>query len=141
MGMIFVLGVQIFYRYVLSAPIVWGLPLSLFLFIWAIWIGGAIGIRDQSQIKVELAERFLPHGIKRILMPGISLVSSLFLLLVIYKSFEVVELQSSAIYDTLPFSRAYLFVVVPIVGSVMFIQCIRVFLRQIREYYFSENTR
>ena len=139
LGMMFVLCLQIFYRYILEASIVWATPLSMFLFVWAIWFGGASGIRDESQIRVELAERFLPHGVKRVLMPGISLACSLFLLVVIYKSFEIIELQASAIYDTLPFNRNYLFVVVPIVGSVMLLQYIRVFVRQIRKYYFPEQ--
>lgn len=134
-GMTLVLCLQIFYRYVLNAPLVWATPLSMFLFIWAIWFGGAAGIRDQTQVRVELAERYLPFRIKRILMPAISLACALFLLLVIYKSFEIIELQASAIYDTLPFNRNWLFMVVPIVGSIMVIQCFRVFVRQVKEYY------
>ena len=141
MGMIAVLGIQVFYRYILNNPLVWPMPVSLFLFVWAIWLGGAAGIRDQSQIRVELAERYLPFKIKRILMPAISLICSLFLLVVIYKSFEVVELQASAIYDTLPISRLFLFIVAPIVGTIMFLQYIRVIVRQIKEYYFQENGR
>ncbi len=139
LAMTIVLCLQIFYRYVLSAPLVWATPLSLFLFIWAVWLGGATGIRDRNQIRVELAEQFLPLGVRRILMPCISLACALFLLVVIYKSFEIVELQASAIYDTLPFTRDYLFMVVPIVGSVMFLQIVRVFIRQIGEFYFQDR--
>ena len=139
LGMIVVLCLQIFFRYVLAAPLVWATPLSMFLFIWAIWFGGASGIRDQNQIRVELAERFLPHGIKRVLMPAISLACALFLLIVIYESFEIIELQASAIYDTLPFTRDYLFMVVPVVGSVMVLQSVRVFIRQIGQYYFPDG--
>ncbi len=139
LGMIIVLCLQIFFRYVLAAPLVWATPLSMFLFIWAIWFGGAAGIRDQTQVRVELAERYLPHGVKRLLMPGISLACALFLLIVIYKSFEIVELQSSAIYDTLPFTRDYLFMVVPVLGSVMALQSIRVFVRQVGQYYFPKR--
>ena len=139
LGMIIVLCLQIFFRYILAAPLVWATPLSMFLFIWAIWFGGAAGIRDQTQVRVELAERYLPHGVKRLLMPGISLACALFLLIVIYKSFEVIEVQSSAIYDTLPFTRDYLFMVVPVLGSVMALQSIRVFVRQIGQYYFPKR--
>ena len=141
LGMILVLGTQVFFRYILNNPLVWPMPVSLFLFVWAVWLGGAAGIRDRSQIRVELAERYLPLKIKRVLMPAISLICSGFLLVVIYKSIEVVKLQASAIYDTLPFSRLYLFIVAPIVGTVMLIQYIRVMVRQVKEYYFQENSR
>ncbi len=139
LGMIVVLCLQIFFRYILAAPLVWATPLSMFLFIWAIWFGGASGIRDQTQVRVELAERYLPYGVQRLLMPGISLACALFLLIVIYKSFEVIELQGSAIYDTLPFTRDYLFMVVPVLGSVMVLQALRVFVRQIGQYYFPDR--
>lgn len=139
-AMTVVLCLQIFYRYVLEAPLVWATPLSMFFFIWAIWFGGAAGIRDETQVRVELAERFLPLSIKRVLMPAISLACALFLVLVIYHSFQIIELQSSAIYDTLPFNRDVLFMVVPIVGSVMLLQFIRVFVRQIKMYYFAAES-
>ena len=140
-GMIFVLGLQIVYRYLFNNPLAWPMPLSLFLFVWAIWLGGAAGIRDQTQIRVELAERYLPLGIKRILIPGISLVCSGFILVIIYKSIEVVEIQASATYDVLPFSRDWLFMVVPLVGSVMFLQYLRVTFRQIKKFYGLRSSR
>ncbi len=140
-GMVAILAIQIFYRYVLNDPLVWVMPVSLFLFVWAIWLGGSAGIRDESQIKVELAERYLPLRVKRILMPLTSLVCSGFLLMVVYKSLEVVKFQTSAIYDTLPMSRGWLFLVVPAVGSVMFLQYLRVLIRQIRRYYLEEESR
>ncbi len=134
-GMMLVLCLQIFFRYVLEEPLVWATPLSLFLFIWATWLGGAAGIRDRMQVRVELAEHFLPRRVLAILMPAITAACALFMLLVVQKSFRIVELNTTAIYDTLPFTRAYLFMVVPVVGSVIFLLLIRVFLAQIREYF------
>ncbi len=132
-GMILVLCLQIFYRYVLEEALVWATPVSLFLFVWAVWLGGAIGMRDRTQVRVELAELYLPAGVRRILIPGITMGCAAFLLLAIYKSFTIIERQASAHYDTLPVTRDTLFVVVPVVGSVMFLQLVRVFVNQVRE--------
>jgi len=134
-----VLGLQIVYRYILNNPLAFPMPLSLFLFVWMVWLGGAAGIRDEGQIRMEFAERYLPEPIKRFLMPTISLVCTVFILVVIYVSIEVVKIQASATYDTLPFSRAYLFIVAPIVGGVMFLQYLRVLLRQVRRYFFPQR--
>jgi TRAP-type C4-dicarboxylate transport system permease small subunit len=136
-----VLGLQIVYRYLLNNPLAFPMPFSLFLFVWMVWLGGAVGIRDEGQIRMEFAERYLPESIKRFLIPSISLVCTGFILVVIYMSIEVVKIQASTTYDTLPFSRAYLFVVAPIVGSVMFLQYLRVFLRQVRRYFFPKETK
>ncbi len=139
MGMMLVLCLQIFYRYVLESPLVWATPMSMFFFVWGIWFGGAAGIRDENQIRVELVEHYLPVSALRILLPLISLISAAFLVLVIAKSFEILEMQSTTVYDTLPFNRDVLFVVVPIVGSVMMLQCLRVCVRQMRRYHVSDQ--
>ena len=86
---------------------------------------------------MELAEIYLPHSVNRILVPATSLLCCAFLILMIVRSFAIIEMQSTAIYDTLPFTRDYLFVVVPSIGLVMLVNYIRVFLRQIGEFYFN----
>lgn len=135
MGMMLVLCLQIVFRYVLQSPLVWATPMAMFFFVWGIWLGGAAGMRDENQIRVEIGEQFLPVSIQRWLMPAISLSSSAFLVFVIAKSPRIIELQSSAVYDTLPFNRDVLFVVAPVVGTVMALQLLRVFVRQIRRYW------
>ena len=132
MGMMLVLCLQIIYRYVLESPLVWATPLSMLLFVWGIWLGGAAGIRDENQIRVELAEQFLPRPVRRILLPVISLLSAAFLVLVVARSFAILELQAETIYDTLPFNRDVLFTIVPVIGTVMILQCLRVCYRQLR---------
>ena len=141
MGMLLVLCLQIVFRYFLQSPIVWATPMAMFLFVWGIWFGGAAAIRDENQIRVEFSEQFLPVSAQRILLPLITLISAAFLVLVIVKSPKIVKLQSTAVYDTLPFNRDVLFIVVPVVGSIMALQCVRVFVRQVRRYYFPETLR
>ena len=138
MGMMLVLCLQILFRYFLQSPIVWATPMAMFLFVWGIWLGGAAAMRDENQIRVEIGEQFLPTSILRFLMPLISLISIAFLIFVILKSPRIIQLQSSAIYDTLPFNRDALFIVVPIVGSVMVLQLSRVFLRQVQRFWLTE---
>ena len=93
-------------------------------------------MRDENQIRVELAEIYFPMQVRRFLFPLLTLLSIGFLILVIAKSPRIIQLQSTAVYDTLPFNRDALFLVVPIVGSLMVIALLRVFLRQIRRFYF-----
>ena len=135
-GMMLVICIQIFFRYFLESPIIWATPLAMFLFIWGIWFGGVAGMRDENQIRVELAEIYFPMRVRRFLFPLLTLLSIGFLILVIVKSPRIIQLQSTAVYDTLPFNRDVLFLVVPIVGSLMVITLLRVFLRQIRRFYF-----
>ena len=115
--------------------------LSLFLFVWGIWLGGATGIRDQRQIRVEIADLIIPHQIQLVLAPLITVASAVFICIAVYLSLDVVALQADAIYDTLPISRGWLFVVVPLVGSVIFLQLVRVFILQIKQFQAQEGSR
>jgi TRAP-type C4-dicarboxylate transport system permease small subunit len=129
-----VLALQVFFRYVLNYPLSWPLEVSLFCFVWLVWLGGVGGMREERQIRIEFAEKYLPRSILRILMPANTILSLLFLGFVIFYGIQVAESQMSAVYDILPFSRGILYAVAPVCGSLMVISLVRVLARQIRRY-------
>jgi TRAP-type C4-dicarboxylate transport system permease small subunit len=129
-----VLALQVFFRYVLNYPLSWPLEVSLFCFVWLVWLGGVGGMREERQIRIEFAEKYLPRPILRILMPANTILSLLFLGFVIFYGIQVAESQMSAVYDILPFSRGILYAVAPVGGSLMVVSLVRVLTRQLRRY-------
>jgi TRAP-type C4-dicarboxylate transport system permease small subunit len=129
-----VLALQVFFRYVLNYPLSWPLEVSLFCFVWLVWMGGVGGMREERQIRIEFAEKYLPRSILRILMPANTILSLIFLGFVIFYGIQVAESQMTAVYDILPFSRGVLYAVAPVGGSLMVISLVRVLSRQIRRY-------
>ncbi len=129
-----VLALQVFFRYVLNYPLSWPLEVSLFCFVWLVWMGGVGGMREERQIRIEFAEKYLPRSILRFLMPVNTILSLIFLGFVIYYGVQVAESQMSAVYDILPFSRGVLYAVAPVCGSLMVVSLGRVLARQIRRY-------
>ncbi len=129
-----VLALQIFFRYVLNYPLAWPLEVSLFCFVWLVWLGGVGGMREEKQIRIEFAEKYLSRRILRILMPATTVLSLIFLGFVIFYGVQVAESQMSAVYDILPFSRGVLYAVAPVCGILMVISLVRVLARQIRKY-------
>jgi TRAP-type transport system small permease protein len=129
-----VLALQVFFRYVLNSPLSWPLEVSLFCFVWLVWLGGVGGMREERQIRIEFAEKYLPRSILRVLMPTNTILSLVFLGFVIFYGIQVAESQMSAVYDILPFSRGILYAVAPVCGSLMAISLGRVLARQIRRY-------
>jgi TRAP-type C4-dicarboxylate transport system permease small subunit len=129
-----VLALQVFFRYVLNYPLSWPLEVSLFCFVWLVWMGGVGGMREERQIRIEFAEKYLPRPILRILMPANTILSLVFLGFVIFYGIQVAESQMSAVYDILPFSRGVLYAVAPVCGSLMVVSLVRVLARQIRRY-------
>jgi TRAP-type C4-dicarboxylate transport system permease small subunit len=130
----FILALQIFFRYILNRPLSWPLEVSLFCFVWLVWMGGVGGMREEKQIRIEFAEKYLPRSTLRILMPATTILCLIFLGFVIFYGVQVTESQRSAVYDILPFSRGILYAVAPVCGSLMVISLVRVLARQIRRY-------
>jgi TRAP-type C4-dicarboxylate transport system permease small subunit len=129
-----VLALQVFFRYVLNYPLSWPLEVSLFCFVWLVWLGAGGGMREERQIRIEFAEKYLPRSVLRILMPANTILSLVFLGFVIFYGVQVAESQMSAVYDILPFSRGILYAVAPVGGSLMVLSLARVLVRQIRRY-------
>ncbi|HSB67869.1 MAG TPA: TRAP transporter small permease [Candidatus Methylomirabilis sp.] len=129
-----VLAVEVFFRYVLNRPLSWTLEVSLFCFVWLVWLGAVGFMREERQIRIDFVETYAPRSIKRYLLPANTALSLVFLLYVIYYGVQVMESQMSAVYDILPFSRGILYAAAPVGGSLMFLTLTRVLLRQIRRY-------
>jgi len=56
----FRLALQIFFRYVLNYPLAWPLEVSLFCFVWLVWLGGwrhARGEADPDRIRGKYLSR------------------------------------------------------------------------------------
>jgi len=125
------LAAQVFFRYVLNRPLVWPEDLSLLFFVWFVWLGGAAGMREGRQIRVDIIDVYGPLRVRRVLEPVLTVVSLAFLALVVTYGVKVTAFQRTAEYDVLPVSRAVLYVVAPIMGSVMSVYLLRILARQL----------
>ena len=130
-----VLALQVIFRYLLNRPLAWPLEVSLLFFVWLVWLGGVGGMREEKQIRIEFAEKYLPLSFQRILIPANTIFSLIFLGFIIYYGVQVAESQRSAVFDILPFSRGVLYSVAPVCGCLMFFSLVRVLVRQIQRYY------
>lgn len=130
-----VLAVEVVFRYGLNRPLSWTLEVSLFCFVWMVWLGANGQMRSERQIRIDIVETYAPKSIQRVLLPANTVLSLVFLVLVIYYGVQVTESQMSAVYDILPFSRGILYAAAPVGGSLMLLTLGRVLVRQIRRYY------
>jgi len=135
LGTSFILALQVIFRYILNRPLSWPLEVSLFCFVWLVWLGGVGGMREEKQIRIEFAEKYLPLSIQRILIPMNTILSLVFLGFIIYYGVQVAESQMTAVFDILPFSRGVLYAIAPLGGSLMLISLVRVLIRQIHRYF------
>lgn len=128
-------ALQIYFRYILNQPLFWPYETALFFFVWLIWIGGATGMRDERQIRVDFFEQFFSPALRSGVAIFNSLISITFMILVVYYGVKVMAVQASAEYDALPFRRDVLFSVAPITGSLMIVYLSIILIRQIRQTF------
>lgn len=81
------LSAGVFYRYVLSSPLTWSDEVAIFSLVWLTFIGGSMGIKQQSSAAVTIfMDRF--KGTLRTILMGISLLAVLiFVIYILYLSF------------------------------------------------------
>jgi TRAP-type C4-dicarboxylate transport system permease small subunit len=126
------LALQVIFRYFLNRPIVWVEDFSILFFAWFVWLGGAAGMLEQKQIRVDVVDLYAPRAVRRVLEPLLTVLSIAFLVLVVVYGVKVTAYQRTAEYDVLPFSRAILYAVAPVIGSVMILNLMRALARQLR---------
>ena len=56
---------QVFFRYILNSPLVWPFELSVFCYIYVIYIGAVMAARRQSHISFDLLYQMMPERLRR----------------------------------------------------------------------------
>lgn len=54
------ISLQVFYRYVLGDPLIWSFELSIFCYIYVIYLGSVMALRGNTHIRFSMLEAALP---------------------------------------------------------------------------------
>lgn len=60
-----VLGVQVFFRYVMGASLSWSEELSRYMFVWLVYLGIPYGCKVMRHIKIDAGLYLFPKAIRR----------------------------------------------------------------------------
>ncbi|MCZ8374229.1 MAG: TRAP transporter small permease [Beijerinckiaceae bacterium] len=86
-AMTLIVAWTVFGRYVLNDTPAWGEPISLFLMLWFILLGGAVGVREQDHMGFDLTLHYTSGATKSALIYAIELLVTVFgIAMVIYGS-------------------------------------------------------
>lgn len=78
--------VDIFFRYVVSTPVVWAQELSLYVFIWSSFVGASMSIKSREAVSVSIITDRLSKQLRRkVILLGL-FISSLFVIYLLYLS-------------------------------------------------------
>lgn len=96
-----VILLQVFYRYVLNAALVWPEELARYLMIWLTFVGASIAVAEGAHVRVEFLVDRLPPRSRRWVEVGARLVVLAFLLMFVSQSYQVAELKALHRSETL----------------------------------------
>ena len=59
LGVVIMMSVHVFFRYVVKAPLTWSEEATRYLFIWFVFLGISYGIENDTHIRVRCFNRFI----------------------------------------------------------------------------------
>ena len=68
---VLVIAIEVIRRFVLMYSSVWGEEVARFAFIYLVWIGAAVAVRDRAHIRIDVITHLLPpRGAARVYLLG-----------------------------------------------------------------------
>jgi len=90
-AMIVVVGLQVFFRFVVKGSLPWSEELARYLMVWTVFIGASLGAKEGAHIGVEAFVRLLPKTVYRFACLLAGIISIIFCIVIAVLSFKVVQ--------------------------------------------------
>jgi TRAP-type C4-dicarboxylate transport system permease small subunit len=127
-----VVFLQVLFRYALHFPLDWAEELAMVIFQWVSFVGAGIAVRHGMHFHLDLLTRRFPQQWQK----ATELLASAAVLVVAYILIHVGIVMMEAVkFINLPvmhFSKAYVYLAIPVGGALMILYQIPIVMRQIR---------
>jgi TRAP-type C4-dicarboxylate transport system permease small subunit len=125
LGLMFVLvTVQVILRYVFNSALSWSEELVRFIFVWATFLGAAIGIKEHIHIGVDAIVNLLPASVRRWADTIVYLIIFVFGIVLIAAGMPVVFLTHSQLSPALDLPMSYVYIAIPLAGFLSIVYAI-----------------
>jgi TRAP-type C4-dicarboxylate transport system permease small subunit len=109
---------QVAARYVLGDPLIWSEEAARYLFVWVSMIGAALAIREGGHFGLDLLIRRVP-ALKPVLGPVVTVVTSVFLVILLKTGIDETSLASMQFAMTFPMRMQWAYLALPIGAGLM----------------------
>lgn len=122
-AMVLVVGLQVFYRYVLNSPLPWPEEVARIMIVWLTFVGGYIALRENKHVGFEILFDKLSPRAKEITRVVSEALVAVFLAVVVVEGarFAMRFASTPMTYTRIPTGR-FVYSVFPISGTLMLIQ-------------------
>lgn len=119
---------QVLFRYVFKYPAYWTQDVVSISFIWSVFLGSALAVREGEHIVVDFIDR-LPDTIRKIIVFLGSIAVLIFLVLLTYYGYQHAMNSMNQIIPSLNIPKGYVYLVVPFSGALMIYYMLRNLLK------------
>ncbi len=111
----------VFFRYVLNDSLVWGEELARYIFVWLTFLGAGLGVGKNVHVGVDSLVKMLPLGSKKTVQLCVEVAVMVFLVALIVVGVQLATASAYMQTLLLHVSIAYVYLAVPVGGSLMLI--------------------
>ena len=119
--LIFSVVIQVFSRYVLSRPLPRLFELSIYSFVWVIYLGAPLAKRYRKHIRFDILYRKFPRKVQLVIDIGFDILTNAVLLLILIPSIQYTAWNYRIKASALRIPWTYLLVCFPIFTGLIFI--------------------
>ena len=129
--LVFTLGLQVFFRYVLNASLTWSEELSRFAFIWSIYLGASLAVKKEQHVRVTAQYLVLPKKIRFFVWMLSDIIWGAFNITFAVQGIYIVKhaFRFPEITPALGWSAAWLYMVIPGGFILMTLRMIQLYYR------------
>lgn len=125
--LVIIVGVGVFFRYVLHSTLHWATELPVFLFIWIVFLGGTVAFKEKLHVKLSFFVDKLPHKIRKMLDIVIFLLFAGFFVFILITGVEVVMVNMGSKSEATKIPYGIVYICIPLSSLLMLIHTLEHF--------------
>ena len=114
-----IVSLEVFSRYFFKISLPWSTDINRCLFIYLVFLGAVIGVRDQSHLNIDVLTKKFPKKLQKLLNIIINLIILVFLIILVTAGLIFVLSSITQVTPYLRISISYYYLAIPLSAIVM----------------------
>ncbi|NVM26407.1 MAG: TRAP transporter small permease [Desulfobacterales bacterium] len=115
-----VVTIEVVLRYIFGLSLIFTEELARYLMVWIVFLGGALAVKDDSHIRINLLVNRLSPGLRQLVRVSAQGLTMIFLVLLTIEGLKILPRQLDQMCITIDTSMFYFYLAIP-VGSILMI--------------------
>ncbi len=110
---------QVLVRFVVKYPLPWTEEVARLAFVYSIFVGATLAVRERSHISVDFLLALLPEPAQRVVKLAGAILVAIFLVAMTWEGIEFVRVTGVQVTPVMQVPFRYLYLVIPASGAMM----------------------